>query len=109
LGKRFLTLRVVSVDPPGDRIGVTKAVWRAGINNIGYQLPIFFFLLVGVTVFEYALAGMFFAAVGVLMSYLWAIWDQPLHQSIHDRFAATVVVDEREYEYESEYPEYEAG
>lgn len=106
LGKRFLTLRVVSVNPPGEQIGVTKAVWRAAINNIGYQLPIFFFLLVGVTVFEYALAGMFFAAVGVLMSYLWAIWDQPLHQSIHDRFANTVVVDEREYEDESEY---EAG
>jgi len=93
---------VVGAQPAGEPIGLPKAAWRAAINNIGYQLPIFFFLLIGVTVFEYALAGMFFAAVGVLMSYLWAIWDQPLHQAIHDRFAGTVVVDEREYEYEEE-------
>jgi hypothetical protein len=30
------------------------------------------------------------------MAYLWAIWDQPLHQSIHDRFSGTLVIDERD-------------
>jgi hypothetical protein len=34
--------------------------------------------------------------------YLWAIWDQPLHQAVHDRFAGTVVIDDR-----AEYVEYE--
>jgi hypothetical protein len=32
------------------------------------------------------------------MAYLWAIWDEPLHQALHDRLAGTVVVDDREYE-----------
>jgi uncharacterized RDD family membrane protein YckC len=101
-GKRLLGLRVVDVDPAGEPIGMAKAIWRSAINNVVYQLGIFFFLLIGVTVFEYALLGMFFAAVGVLVSYLWAIWDQPLHQAVHDRFAGTVVIDDREYEYEEE-------
>ncbi|HXA59510.1 MAG TPA: RDD family protein [Streptosporangiaceae bacterium] len=99
LGKRFLGLRVVQADPGGEHLTLAQAIWRAAINNIVYQLGIFFFLVIGVTVFVYALAGMLFAAIGVLLSYLWAIWDQPLHQAVHDRFAGTVVIDDRvEYE-----------
>jgi uncharacterized RDD family membrane protein YckC len=101
LGKRLLGLRVVDVDPAGEPIGMSKAIWRSAINNVVYQLGIFFFLLIGVTVFVYALLGMFIAATGVLVSYLWAIWDQPLHQAVHDRFAGTVVIDDR-VEYEEE-------
>lgn len=97
LGKRFLGLRVVDVEPAGDPIGTPKAVWRSLINNVGYQLPVFFFLLLGLH-WEFFLFGIFLAWIGILLSYLWAIWDEPLHQSIHDRFAGTVVVDDREYE-----------
>lgn len=100
-GKRLLGLRVVDVDPAGEPIGMSKAVWRSAINNVVYLLGIFFFLLIGVTIFVYALLGIFIAAVGVLVSYLWAIWDQPLHQAVHDRFAGTVVIDDR-VEYEEE-------
>lgn len=95
VGKRVMALSVVRVQPAGDPLPVTQAVWRAAINNIGYQLAIFFFLLVGVTIFKYALILMVLVAVGVLIAYLWAIFDQPLHQAIHDRFAGTVVVDDR--------------
>jgi uncharacterized RDD family membrane protein YckC len=104
IGKRLLGLRVVDVDPAGEPIGWGKAVWRSMINNVVYQLGVFLFLLIGVTTpFVYALLGIFFAAIGVLVSYLWAIWDQPLHQAVHDRFAGTVVIDDRvEYEYEEE-------
>ncbi|MCW2886245.1 MAG: hypothetical protein QOE54_2412 [Streptosporangiaceae bacterium] len=103
LGKRLLGLRVVDVDPAGEPIGMSKALWRSAINNVVYQLGIFFFLLIGVTTpFVYALLGIFFAAIGVLVCYLWAIWDQPLHQAVHDRFAGTVVIDDR-----AEYVEYE--
>jgi uncharacterized RDD family membrane protein YckC len=97
LGKRFLGLRVVDVEPAGEPISTPKAVWRSLINNVGYQLPVFFFLLLGLQ-WEFFLFGIFLACIGILLSYLWAIWDEPLHQSIHDRFAGTVVVDDREYE-----------
>lgn len=95
LGKRVMALSVVRVQPAGDPLPMTQAVWRSAINNVGYQLAIFFFLLIGVTIFEYALILMVLVAIGVLIAYLWAIFDQPLHQAIHDRFAGTVVVDDR--------------
>jgi uncharacterized RDD family membrane protein YckC len=77
-GKRVLGLRVVAVDPPGEDLSVGKAVVRAAINNVGY---------------------LFGCGVGTLMAYLWAIWDAPLHQAVHDRLAGTVVIDDRvEYE-----------
>jgi hypothetical protein len=41
---------------------------------------------------------LFGCGVGTLMAYLWAIWDEPLHQAPHDRLTGTVVVDDREYE-----------
>lgn len=95
LGKRFMALSVVRVDPAGEPLPMPQAVWRSAINNVGYQLAIFLFLLIGVTIFEYALILMVLVAVGVLIAYLWAIFDRPLHQAIHDRFAGTVVVDDR--------------
>jgi uncharacterized RDD family membrane protein YckC len=94
IGKRILGLRVVRADPAGDPVDVTTGVWRAAINNIGYQLPVFFFLLVAVNVFTPALLLMFAAVAAVLIAYLRAAWDQPLHQAVHDRYAATVVVDD---------------
>jgi uncharacterized RDD family membrane protein YckC len=96
LGKRFVDLSVVDADPAGEPIEVQKAVRRAAVNNIGYQLPVFFFILLGLR-WEPFLFGLFPAWIGILLSYLWAIWDQPLRQSVHDRFAGTVVVDDREY------------
>jgi uncharacterized RDD family membrane protein YckC len=94
IGKRILGLRVVRTDPAGDPIDVMTATWRAAINNIGYQIPIFFFLLLAVKVFTGALLLMFAALVTLLIAYLRAAWDQPLHQAVHDRYAATVVVDD---------------
>lgn len=95
LGKRVLGMSVVRVDPAGDPLPVTQAVWRAAINNIGYQLGLFFFLILAVKVWEYAAYGLLLVTIGMLMAYLWAIWDRPLHQAMHDRFAHTVVVDDR--------------
>ncbi|ACZ00006.1 MULTISPECIES: RDD family protein [Thermomonospora] len=95
LGKRVLGMSVVRADPLGDPMTVPQAVWRAAINNIGYQIGLFFFLILMVMVWEYAAYGLLLAAVGTLLAYLWAIWDEPLHQAVHDRFADTVVVDDR--------------
>lgn len=95
LGKRVLHLRVVEVDPPGDPLPPAQAVWRAGINNIGYQIGFFFFLAVTVFVWDYAAYGLLLVSVGMVMAYVWAVWDQPLHQAMHDRFARTVVIDDR--------------
>ncbi len=54
----------------------------------------------------YAAYGMALVWVGGLMAYLWAIWDQPLHQALHDRFADTLVIDERvAYDEYTEYAE----
>lgn len=104
LGKRVMALSVVRVQPAGDPLPMSQAAWRAAINNVGYQLAIFLFLLIGVTLFKYALILMVLVAVGVLIAYLWAIFDRPLQQTIHDRFAGTVVVDDRvEVRSEDEY------
>lgn len=74
LGKRVLGLRVL--DETGAPLTPGRAVGRAAVNNLGY---------------------LFGCGIGTLMAYLWAIWDRPLHQALHDRLAATVVVDDREY------------
>ena len=95
IGKRHIGLRVVLADPAGAVLPITTAVWRAAINNLGYQLGIFLFLLLGVKVWTFFLFFMFVAIAGMVMAYLWAIWDRPLYQAIHDRYAGTVVVDER--------------
>ncbi len=95
IGKRITGLRVVRADPAGDPLDIGQALWRAAINNIGYQLPVFLFLLLAVKVFEPALLLMFAAAAALVIFYLRAAWDQPLHQAVHDRYAGTVVIDER--------------
>jgi acetoin utilization protein AcuB len=41
-------------------------------------------------VWDYAAYGMVLVWAGALMAYLWAIWDQPMHQALHDRFAGTL-------------------
>lgn len=108
LGKRILHIGVVQARPAGDPVTTTQAVWRAGITHIGYQLGVFFFLAIAALAWSYAAYGMLLVWAGTLMAYLWAIWDQPLHQALHDRFAGTLVIDERvEYEEYSEYSEYE--
>ncbi|WP_261986776.1 RDD family protein [Actinomadura sp. HBU206391] len=95
LGKRWFGLRVVKVDPAGDPLDVFTAVWRPAINHVGYQLGFFFFLILTVKVFDFAAYGLLLVSLGTLVAYLWAIWDRPLHQSVHDRFAGTVVIDDR--------------
>ncbi|WP_246053243.1 RDD family protein [Actinocorallia herbida] len=95
LGKRQVGLRVVLADPAGDALPITTAVYRAAINNLGYMLGIFLFLLLGVKVWSFFIFLMFVAAAGVFMAYAWSVWDRPLFQSIHDRYAGTVVVDDR--------------
>ncbi|GAA1525217.1 hypothetical protein GCM10009678_03140 [Actinomadura kijaniata] len=95
LGKRLMHVGVVRRDPAGEALTTAQAVTRAAINNIGYQVGLFFFLVLAVKVWEYAAYGCLVAGVGALMAYLWAIWDQPLRQALHDRFAGTVVIDER--------------
>ncbi|HEU5155501.1 MAG TPA: RDD family protein [Streptosporangiaceae bacterium] len=95
IGKRIVGLRVVRADPAGEQVTVGQAVWRAMINNIGYQIPVFLFLLLAVKVFQPALLLMFGAAAALVVFYLRAAWDQPLHQAVHDRYAGTVVIDER--------------
>ncbi|MBO2451523.1 RDD family protein [Actinomadura barringtoniae] len=115
LGKRVLGLGVVQMRPAGEAITTTQAVWRAAINNLAYQVVVFFFLILAVSAWEYFAYGMLLGWAGALMAYFWAVWDQPLHQALHDRFAGTVVIDERgvydeegysEYD-ESQYSEYE--
>ncbi|MFD0851120.1 RDD family protein, partial [Actinomadura adrarensis] len=96
LGKRIMHLGVVQVRPAGQSITTTQAVWRAGIVHVVYQIGVFFFLVLAVMVWDYFAYGMLLVWIGVLMAFLWAIWDQPLHQSIHDRFSGTLVIDERE-------------
>lgn len=75
LGKRILGLRVITES--GEPIAPAQAIGRAAVNNVLYLLG---------------------CGVGTLMAYLWAIWDEPLHQALHDRLTGTVVVDDREYE-----------
>jgi uncharacterized RDD family membrane protein YckC len=75
LGKRILGLRVLT--ETGEPLPPARAVARAAVNNVVY---------------------LFGCGVGTLLAYLWAIWDQPLHQALHDRLAGTVVVDDREYD-----------
>ncbi|HWB34898.1 MAG TPA: RDD family protein [Rugosimonospora sp.] len=107
LGKRVMGLGIVQARPVGRPMTTTQAVWRAGIVHIGYQIGVFFFLVLAVMVWEYAAYGMALVWVGGLMAYLWAIWDQPLHQALHDRFADTLVIDERgTYDEYTEYTEY---
>ncbi|WP_285578312.1 RDD family protein [Actinoallomurus iriomotensis] len=74
LGKRIMSLRVLAES--GEPVRPAQAVGRAAANNVLY---------------------LFGCGVGTLMAYLWAIWDEPLHQALHDRLAGTVVVDDREY------------
>ncbi|MCD0452271.1 RDD family protein [Actinocorallia sp. API 0066] len=95
LGKRRIGLRVVLADPAGDPLPIMTAVYRAAINNLGYVLGIFLFFLLGVKVWSFFLFLMVVAAAGVLMAYVWSVWDRPLFQAIHDRYAGTVVVDDR--------------
>jgi uncharacterized RDD family membrane protein YckC len=78
VGKRVLGLRVVAAEPFGQALTTRQAVSRAAVNNVVY---------------------LFGCGVGTVLAYLWAIWDQPLHQSVHDKVAGTVVIDDRlEYE-----------
>ncbi|MEV4258123.1 RDD family protein [Spirillospora sp. NPDC049652] len=95
LGKRWLGVGVVQARPLGEPLSGGHAVRRAAINNIGYQIGVFFFLILAVKVWNYAFTGELLVAGGMLMAYLWAIWDEPLHQALHDRLAGTVVIDER--------------
>ncbi|MCP2342861.1 RDD family protein [Actinomadura rupiterrae] len=95
LGKRWLGIGVVRAQPLGEPLSGAHAVWRAAVNNIGYQIGVFFFLILAVKVWDYAFTGELLVAGGTLMAYLWAIWDEPLHQALHDRLAGTVVIDER--------------
>jgi uncharacterized RDD family membrane protein YckC len=95
LGKRMMHLGVVQVNPAGESITTIQAVWRAGVVHVAYQIGVFFFLALAVMVWDYFAYGMLLVWIGALMAYLWAIWDQPLHQSIHDRFSGTLVIDER--------------
>jgi uncharacterized RDD family membrane protein YckC len=106
LGKRVMGLGIVQARPAGSPLTTTQAVWRAGITHVAYQLGVFFFLVVAVMVWDYAAYGMVLVWAGALMAYLWAIWDQPLHQALHDRFAGTLVIDERVgYDEYAEYAE----
>ncbi|WP_051468017.1 RDD family protein [Actinomadura oligospora] len=95
LGKRWLGIGVVRAQPLGEPLSGAHAVWRAAVNNIGYQIGVFFFLILAVKVWNYAFTGELLVVGGMLMAYLWAIWDEPLHQALHDRLAGTVVIDER--------------
>ncbi|QXJ23504.1 RDD family protein [Actinomadura graeca] len=104
LGKRVLGLGVVQVRPAGAAVTTTQAVWRAAVTHVAYQIGVFFFLVLAVMVWSYAAYGMLLVWAGGLMAYLWAIWDQPLHQALHDRFSGTIVIDERVDD--SEYNEY---
>jgi uncharacterized RDD family membrane protein YckC len=75
LGKRVMSLRVIAES--GEAMAPAQAVGRAAVNNVLY---------------------LFGCGVGTVMAYLWAIWDEPLHQALHDRLTGTVVVDDREFD-----------
>ncbi|WP_019633027.1 RDD family protein [Actinomadura atramentaria] len=104
LGKRLLRLGIVSQDPAGGRLTTAQAIIRPAVNHIGYQIGLFFFLILAVKVWDYAFYGVALVAAGTLMAYLWAIWDEPFRLALHDRLTGTLVVDEREY---ADYGEYE--
>ncbi|MDL4813833.1 RDD family protein [Actinomadura opuntiae] len=105
-GKRFMGIGVVQARPAGNQLTTTQAVWRAAITHVVYQIGVFFFLVLAVMVWQYFAYGMVLVWAGALMAYLWAIWDQPLHQALHDRFADTLVIDERVgYDEYTEYTE----
>ncbi|MFI0411862.1 RDD family protein [Actinomadura sp. 3N508] len=105
LGKRIMGIGIVQA-PAGQPLTTTQAIWRAGIVHVGYQIGVFFFLAIAVMVWDYAAYGMVLVWAGALMAYLWAIWDQPLHQALHDRLAGTLVIDERVgYDEYAEYAE----
>lgn len=107
LGKRVMGLGIVQARPAGQPLTMTQAIWRSGITHVAYQIGVFFFLVLAVMVWDYAAYGMVLVWAGALMAYLWAIWDQPLHQALHDRFAGTLVIDERVgYDEYHEYDEY---
>jgi uncharacterized RDD family membrane protein YckC len=74
VGKRVLGLQVVAADPFGARLTTGQAVSRAAVSNVVY---------------------LFGCGIGTVLAYLWAIWDEPLHQSVHDKVAGTVVIDAR--------------
>lgn len=86
LGKAYFGLRVVQADPPGEPISPLTAAKRAAVNNAGYWIA---------------------CGIGVLVGYLWALWDRPLYQGLNDKLAGTVVIDDR-VEYEEDSPDDQA-
>ncbi|POM26860.1 RDD family protein [Actinomadura rubteroloni] len=97
LGKRLMKLGIVRQDPAGTRLTTAQAILRPAVHQVGYQLGFFFFLILAVKVWDYAFYGVALVVAGTVMAYLWAIWDVPFRQAVHDRLAGTLVVDEREY------------
>lgn len=75
IGKHILHLRVLTAE--GETLPTGQAIARAATNNVLYLLG---------------------CGLGTLMAYLWAIWDQPLHQALHDRLAGTLVADDRDFD-----------
>lgn len=71
LGKRALGLRVTRSD--GSRLSWRRVAVRSGLWTLVPAIPTFGLLL-------------------QLMDGLWALWDKPWRQSIHDKVAGTVVV-----------------
>lgn len=69
IGKRVMKLRVVPVDPAGT-LTRTVATKRFLVQHVAAVFVPLFSWLDG----------------------LWQLWDQPLRQCLHDKFAATVVV-----------------
>jgi uncharacterized RDD family membrane protein YckC len=72
LGKRICRVRVVPSDG-GPRLGFGKAVLRWLGTYGGAFVP-------------------FFGGIYNLLDSLWLLWDRPLQQCLHDKFAKTVVV-----------------
>ena len=93
LGTRRFGLRVVKLNgrPPGAFVGT----WRAAVNQVGSQLGFFFFLILTVKVSDIAGYGLLLVCFGIAAAYLRAVRDRPLRQSLHDRLAGTVVIDDR--------------
>jgi uncharacterized RDD family membrane protein YckC len=79
LGKRALKLRVVGSVPPGIPLTTGRGLGRAAC----YPL---LFTLVGVL----PLIGLV-----SLVNLLWPLWDKPLQQTLHDKMAQTMVIDDR--------------
>ncbi len=69
LGKRLMKIRVVPAQP-GRRLTRGMAAKRYLVENVGGTLVPFLFYLDG----------------------LWQLWDKPYQQTLHDKFAQTVVV-----------------